>query len=101
MLTKEAKDELTKQQYRIIGNHSAVKICRWTKNILQGKEGSYKMKFYNINSAQCLQMTTCLSCANRCIFCWRGYKEPVEKIWQGQIDDPEQIFSSAPKAQYK
>lgn len=59
------------------------------------------MKFYRVNSAQCLQMTTCLSCANRCIFCWRGYKEPVEKSWMGNIDEPEQIFQDSLKAQYK
>jgi tRNA wybutosine-synthesizing protein 1 len=101
MLTKEIKKDLEKQQYRLVGNHSAVKICGWTKNMLQGKGGCYKMKFYGIQSNQCLQMTTCLSCANRCIFCWRDYKEPVSAQWQGPVDLPEQIFQDSIKAQYK
>jgi tRNA wybutosine-synthesizing protein 1 len=42
MLTKEAKKELEKQQYRIVGSHSAVKVCGWTKNFLRGKGGCYK-----------------------------------------------------------
>ena len=95
MLTKEAKDELTKQQYRIIGDHSAVKICRWTKNMLTKKGGCYKLKFYGIQSHQCMQMTTSISCANRCVFCWRGYKAPVSKEWKWEIDDPEMIIKGS------
>lgn len=33
---------LTKQGYKVIGSHSGVKICRWTKNELRGKGSCYK-----------------------------------------------------------
>ena len=31
MLTPLLRDALTKQGYRLIGSHSGVKLCRWTK----------------------------------------------------------------------
>lgn len=97
MLSPEAQAELEKQQYRILGpsKHSTVKVCGWTKNILRGKGGCYKFKFYGINSAQCLQMSTSMSCANRCVFCWRGYKAPVSKEWPCGVDDPKIIIDEA------
>ncbi len=101
MLTKEARAELEKQQYRIIGSHSAVKVCGWTKQMLRGKGTCYKHKFYGIKSNQCLQMTTSLSCANRCLFCWRGYKAPVSKEWKWQIDEPEFILEESLEEQKK
>ena len=94
-LTDSAKSNLTKQQYRIVGNHSAVKTCGWTKNMIKGTGGCYKLKFYGIMSNQCLQMTTSISCANRCTFCWRGYKAPVAKEWEWSIDDPTMIVDQS------
>jgi tRNA wybutosine-synthesizing protein 1 len=99
MLTKEAREELEKQQYRIVGEHSAVKICGWTKQMIRGHGSCYKHKFYGIRSSQCLQMSTSLSCANRCVFCWRGYKAPVSKEWCWHTDSPEMIFEGSLKAQ--
>ncbi|MFA6022584.1 MAG: 4-demethylwyosine synthase TYW1 [Candidatus Pacearchaeota archaeon] len=90
---------LTKQGYRIIGNHSAVKICNWTRNMIRGKGGCYKYAFYGIRSHQCLQMTTSMYCANRCKFCWRGLKAPVSKQWYGNIDSPKEIIEQSIKAQ--
>jgi tRNA wybutosine-synthesizing protein 1 len=101
MLTQDAKDELIRQQYRIVGEHSAVKTCGWTKNMIKGKDGCYKLKFYGIMSSQCLQMTTSISCANRCIFCWRGYKAPVIKKWDWNIDDPKMILKEGIKVHHK
>jgi tRNA wybutosine-synthesizing protein 1 len=101
MLTKSAKEDLERQQYRIIGSHSAVKTCGWTKNMIKGKGGCYKLKFYGIMSNQCLQMTTSLSCANRCTFCWRGYKSPVSKEWDSETDAPEFILKESIRAQHK
>ncbi len=86
---------LNKQQYRIVGNHSAVKVCGWTKNMLRGKGGCYKYIFYGIRSHQCMQMTTSMFCASRCKFCWRGQKAPVSKDWYGPIDSPEHIINHA------
>src|SRR3989344_4866516 len=99
MLTPAAKAELEKQQYRIVGTHSAVKTCGWTKTMIRGNGGCYKLKFYGIMSNQCMQMTTSISCANRCTFCWRGYKAPVSKDWKWGIDDPKEILEKSLKAQ--
>ncbi|MBI2125389.1 4-demethylwyosine synthase TYW1, partial [Candidatus Woesearchaeota archaeon] len=101
MLTPEAKAELEKQQYRIVGSHSAVKTCGWTKNMINGEGGCYKLKFYGIMSNQCMQMTTSISCANRCTFCWRGYKAPVSKEWKWGVDDPNMILEESKKAHQK
>jgi tRNA wybutosine-synthesizing protein 1 len=101
MLSKESREELIKQQYRIIGEHSAVKICGWTKNMIKGKGGCYKLKFYGVVSSQCMQMTTSISCANRCVFCWRGYKAPVSKEWRWNVDDPKIILEDSLEAHAK
>jgi tRNA wybutosine-synthesizing protein 1 len=101
MINQTDKDELFKQQYRIIGSHSTVKICGWTKHALKGVGVCYKQKFYGIQSHQCLQMSTSLSCANRCIYCWRGKKAVVSKDWTWEIDSPEFIFKESLKAQKK
>ncbi len=101
MLSKEAREDLERQQYRIVGDHSAVKVCGWTKNLLRGRGGCYKLKFYGIMSHQCLQMSTSLSCANRCVFCWRGYKAPVSKGWRWNVDDPAMILDESLRAQAK
>ncbi|MFH1916421.1 MAG: 4-demethylwyosine synthase TYW1 [Nanoarchaeota archaeon] len=100
MLSPEAKQELERQQYRIIGSHSAVKVCGWTKKMIKGEGGCYKFTFYGIKSNQCLQMTTSMSCANRCTFCWRGYKAPVAKEWSWDADDPQMILEGSLKAQF-
>ncbi len=92
-LSPSQKTQLTKQGYRIIGNHSAVKICEWTKKMLRGDGGCYKFLFYGIRSHQCLQMTTSMFCASRCKFCWRGQKAPVSEEWYGPIDSPEHIIN--------
>lgn len=90
---------LEKQQYRMVGGHSSVKVCGWTKSMLRGRGGCYKYKFYGIRSHQCLQMTTSMYCANRCMFCWRGEKAPVSKTWYGPIDKPKFIIDESKKAQ--
>lgn len=101
MITPEIKNTLEKQGYRTVGSHSAVKICGWTKKSILGKGTCYKHKFYGIKSNQCLQMTTSMSCANRCVFCWRDYKSPVSKEWAWNIDNPKQILEESKKAQEK
>jgi len=101
MLTEEAKKDLENQQYRVVGSHSAVKICHWTKSMIRDQGSCYKHTFYGINSHQCLQMTTSISCANRCVFCWRGYKSPVAKEWKWDVDDPKEILEGCIKAHEK
>jgi len=92
---------LEKQGYRLVGNHSAVKVCGWTNNMIAGKGGCYKYVFYGIRSHQCLQMTTSMFCASRCKFCWRGLKAPVSKSWYGPVDSPEHIIKHSIDAQLK
>jgi len=101
MISQNIKEKFRKQHYGMVGNHSMVKICGWTKSMIKNEGGCYKLKFYGIMSHQCMQMTTSLSCANRCIFCWRDYKEPVSKKWDGCVDEPEFILNESLKAQEK
>ena len=101
MLSEVDKKDLEDQHYRVVGSHSAVKICHWTKQMLTDKGECYKHMFYGIRSNQCMQMTTSISCANRCIFCWRGYKSPVSKEWKWDIDDPKEILEGSIAAHTK
>ena len=68
LVTPALSKALTKQGYQIIGTHSGVKLCRWTKAMLRGRGGCYKHTFYNITSYQCMEMTPSLACANKCVF---------------------------------
>lgn len=97
-LDQKSKEILEKQGYSVIGGHSVVKTCGWTKNTLKGRGGCYKLKFYGIKSHQCLQMSTSISCANRCSFCWRDYKSPVSKDWTWDYDEPDKILEESIKA---
>ncbi|KAI1007776.1 hypothetical protein K3495_g459 [Podosphaera aphanis] len=71
---------LTKQGYSIVGSHSGVKICRWTKSALRGRGSCYKYSFYGIASHQCMETTPSLSCSNKCVFCWRHVCAFVEAL---------------------
>ncbi|CRH00414.1 tRNA-YW synthesizing protein, putative [Plasmodium relictum] len=97
MLTKNQRDKLTKEGYKIIGSHSAVKLCRWTKSQLRGRGGCYKHTFYGINSYQCMEATPSLACANKCVFCWRHHKNPVGVSWKWNKDEAEMIVEEAIK----
>ena len=103
MLNVKQKKKLNEQGYRLIGNHSSVKRCEWTKNMIRGKGECYKHWFYGINSNQCLQMTTSLTCANQCMFCWREYKLASKKwpIKDSQTDNPDFIINESIKSHDK
>jgi len=89
MLTPKGEELMTEQGYRLIGSHSAVKQCRWTKKALRGEGQCYKHAFYGINSHGCMEGTPSLACANKCTFCWRNHANPVATSWVFQTDDPE------------
>jgi len=91
MLTKRHRAQLQKEGYQIIGSHSAVKLCRWTKAQMRGRGGCYKHSFYGISSYQCMEATPSLACANKCTFCWRHHKNPVAKEWKWRADEPDMI----------
>ncbi|KAH1120054.1 hypothetical protein AAZX31_17G237100 [Glycine max] len=95
MVTPVIRANLEKQGYKIIGSHSGVKLCRWTKAQLRGRGGCYKHSFYGIESHRCMEATPSLACANKCVFCWRHHTNPVGKSWQWQMDDPIEIVNSA------
>jgi wyosine [tRNA(Phe)-imidazoG37] synthetase (radical SAM superfamily)/flavodoxin len=95
MVTNLQRKALTKEGYRIIGTHSAVKMCRWTKNQMRGRGGCYKHSFYGITSYQCMEATPSLACANKCVFCWRHHKNPVGTEWRWKEDDPAMIVEEA------
>ena len=82
MVTPAQRRALTKEGYKIIGTHSAVKLCRWTKHHLRGRGGCYKHTCYGITSYQCMEATPSLACANKCTFCWRHHKNPVGTKWR-------------------
>lgn len=92
---------LTKQGYTIVGSHSGVKICRWTKSALRGRGSCYKYSFYGINSHLCMESTPSLSCSNKCVFCWRHGTNPVGTTWRWQVDPPDQIFNGVKEGHYK
>ena len=92
---------LTKQGYAIIGSHSGVKICRWTKSALRGRGSCYKRSFYGIASHLCMETTPSLSCSNKCVFCWRHGTNPVGTTWRWQVDPPEMIYDGAKEAHLK
>ena len=92
---------LTKQGYAIIGSHSGIKICRWTKSALRGRGSCYKYSFYGIKSHLCMETTPSLSCSNKCVFCWRHGTNPVGTTWRWQVDPPEMIFEGAREAHLK
>lgn len=101
MLTAKHRAQLTKEGYKLIGSHSAVKLCRWTKHQLRGRGGCYKHSFYGITSYQCMEATPSLACANKCVFCWRHHKNPVGTSWKWRTDSPDAIIEEGVEAHRK
>lgn len=95
MITPILRKSLEKQGYRLIGSHSGVKLCRWTKSMLRGRGGCYKHTFYGIESHRCMETTPSLACANKCVFCWRHHTNPVGTEWKWKMDDPETVIQGA------
>jgi tRNA wybutosine-synthesizing protein 1 len=91
---------LTKQGYTVVGSHSGVKICRWTKSALRGRGSCYKFAFYGIRSHLCMETTPSLSCSNKCVFCWRHGTNPVGTTWRWQVDQPDVILNGALEGHY-
>jgi tRNA wybutosine-synthesizing protein 1 len=97
---------LKKQKYHLIGNHSAVKRCKWLYESLVNGRVCYKQKFYGIQSHRCIQMTPSLYyCTQQCLFCWRAQSGDMQVTWDEMKnpsnDTPEQIVEGCFKAQDK
>lgn len=98
----ETKKQMEKSGYRIVGKgqHSAVKICEWTKKSLIGKGVCYKEKWYGIRSHRCVQCSLCLFCFNKCLYCWRSFNRFSQfDIRNSKIDEPEEIIKEMISAQ--
>ncbi|RLE46532.1 4-demethylwyosine synthase TYW1 [Candidatus Woesearchaeota archaeon] len=90
MVSDALRRDFEKQQYRVVGNHSVVKVCEWTKKSLRGGKLCYKNTFYGIHSWQCVEMSPTWFCDHRCVFCWRDTKYSWPS-WSGPVDDPKLI----------
>ncbi|KAJ6259412.1 hypothetical protein Dda_6314 [Drechslerella dactyloides] len=103
MVPKESPtyNALTKQGYTIVGSHSGVKLCRWTKSALRGRGSCYKYSFYGIKSHLCMETTPSLSCSNKCVFCWRHGTNPVSTTWNWTVDPPDMILQGAMDGHYQ
>ncbi|SCV01241.1 LAMI_0G10220g1_1 [Lachancea mirantina] len=102
MISKDSPTykNLTKQGYTVVGSHSGVKICRWTKSDLRGRGSCYKHSLFNIVSSRCMELTPSLACSSKCVFCWRHGTNPVSKNWRWEVDDPEYILENALQGHY-
>ena len=93
------KKDLEKQGYRIVGNHSAIKICLYCKKCLRDDGICYKNKFYGIASHRCVQMSPVIdTCSLKCQWCWRDVNNTSTEL-KGEIDPPEKIIDGCIKAQ--
>ena len=106
LLDKSHVGLLRKQQYFFIGNHSAVKICEWTRKSLRGESHCYKEQFYGIRSHMCCQLSVSISfCQNMCIFCWRDLAHTsgtsMDSVEKDKIDPPGQLIRNSVIAQTK
>ena len=98
----EIKKILEKQHYRIVGEHSAVQICRWTKKSLRNEGVCYKEKFYGISSHRCCQMTpSVIFCDNQCLHCWRAIELTKGNKINGKINSPSEIIDGCIQVQRK
>jgi len=94
----ELKKELTRQHYKLVGDHSAAKVCLWTRKAILGKGHCYKQKWYGIQSHRCLQVTPAVAfCDQNCVFCWRPLTPT--KPFPKQFDSPAEIIEEAVKQQ--
>ena len=95
---------LQRQKYHLVGNHSAVKRCRWLYNSIVQDRPCYKQKFYGLKSHQCLQMSpSVFHCTLGCVFCWRAQSGDHDLRWDEKQmptwDDPETIIEGCIREQ--
>jgi len=101
-IPERIKQILQKQHYEIVGEHSAVQICRWTKKSIRDEGVCYKEKFYGIKSHLCCQMTPAVMwCPNKCLHCWRAVELTLGSRLKGKINSPKEIIDGCVKAQRK
>jgi len=105
-VSPELIEAMKRQKYHLVGNHSAVKKCRWLHESLVHNRPCYKQKFYGIKTHQCIQMTpAAFYCTQQCLFCWRAQTADLKTGWDEtklpQWDQPEQIIEESIEAQHQ
>ncbi len=100
ILPKTNVERYLRAGYKLVGIHSAVSICRWTKSALKGERFCYK-RWYGVRSHRCIQMTPVLNFCNfACVFCWRMHLPGRFKLPEGwDWDKPEEIVDGIIVAQ--
>lgn len=95
----ERLKDLRKQGYRLVGKHSAVKVCLWCKKAIRGEDVCYKNTFYGIDSWRCIQASVSVDkCNLRCQWCWRD----INTNYAGELDDePREILDGLIREQIK
>ncbi len=101
MIPKKTREKLEKQHYGLVGEHSAVQICRWTKKSLRDEGDCWKGKFYGIKSHKCCQFSPAVMwCDNMCLHCWR----PIEMNLGNKLkssESPKEIIDRIIKTRRK
>ena len=93
-MINELKKLLEKQQYEFSGDHTAIKVCEWTKKSLRDEGYCYKQRFYGIRSHLCCQMSPAVNfCSHSCVFCWRPTEYNLG-IKLGLKDQPKDIIDN-------
>lgn len=101
MLPNKLKKLLKKQHYEFAGEHTAIKICEWTKKSLRDEDVCYKEHFYGIRTHLCCQMSPTINfCSHSCVFCWRPIKYNLGTKFKPK-DKPKDIIDNCIKAQRK
>ncbi len=89
---EKAREQLKKQKYGLVGKHSGVQICQWTRRSLGEGKVCWKEKFYGIKSHRCAQVSVSLfNCENKCIHCWRNTDYTIPNIVSNP-ENPEEII---------
>jgi len=91
MIPEKLRAELEQQHYKVVGSHSAVKTCHWTRQAIEGKGVCYKQLWYGIQSHRCMQMTPNITCDQKCLICWRIIERTALAKLK-QFDEPEFII---------
>ncbi|MFH1500667.1 MAG: 4-demethylwyosine synthase TYW1 [archaeon] len=101
-MNKNFKEILRKQHYALVGNHSAIQVCRWAKKSLIDDGECYKEKFYGIKSHLCCQCSPAVVwCQNKCLHCWRAIEYTLGEKIILELDDPKDIIDKLIEAQRK
>jgi tRNA wybutosine-synthesizing protein 1 len=96
---QDLASDLADQGYQLVGKHSAVKLCYWSRESLERGRDCYKGRFYGIESHRCLQMSPAIdSCNLTCRFCWRNQGWENDET-MAAYDDPELLLDRSIDAQ--